>query len=116
MLLEGMAVWGRRAYYPGPAGRALYHHRAREALINQQLLPLTTSLAADCRTTTRVNIYNQWASFSEYLLTTYGREKFDAGYRDSTGQPAGSANYQGVYGKSLAYLEGEWVLWLAHQE
>lgn len=112
ILLEGMAVWGSRAYFRAADGRPLYHHRVRQALLEGTLLPLTTSLEADCRTTTRNNIYNQWASFVEYLLLTYGRERLDAVYRDSTGRPAGSANYQGVYGKPLAQLEAEWLAWL----
>ena len=54
-------------------------------------------------------MYDQWASFVEFLLTTYSRERFDALYRDSRGQDAGSANYKGVYDKTLAQLEAEWV-------
>jgi hypothetical protein len=115
ILLEGMAVWGSRAYFRDEQGRFLYQERAKQALREGRLLPLTTSLEADCRTTTRNNIYNEWGSFVEYLLSTYGREKLDAVYRDSTGRPAGSANYLGVYGKRLADLESEWVDWLFKQ-
>jgi hypothetical protein len=115
ILLEGMAVWGSQDYFRAADGWPLYHHRSKEALLNGALLPLTTSLEADCRTTTRNNIYNQWASFVEYLLATYGRDRLDAVYRDSTGRAAGSANYQGVYGKPLAALEAEWVAWLSNQ-
>jgi hypothetical protein len=115
ILLEGMAVWGSRAYFRDEQGRYLYQERAKQALREGRLLPLTTSLEADCRTTTRNDMYNQWASFVDYLLTTYGREKLDAVYRDSTGRPAGSANYLGVYGKRLADLESEWVDWLFKQ-
>ncbi|NJM06175.1 DUF2268 domain-containing protein [Candidatus Gracilibacteria bacterium] len=115
ILLEGMAVWGSRAYFRDEQGRYLYQERAKQALREGRLLPLTTSLEADCRTTTRNDIYNEWASFVEYLLTTYGREKLDAVYRDSTGRPAGSANYLAVYGKRLADLESEWVDWLWKQ-
>lgn len=113
ILLEGMAVWGSSPYYRTADGQPLYHVLAKQALHEGTLLPLTTSLEADCRTTTRVNIYNEWGSFVEYLLVTYGREKLDAVYRDSTGRPAGSANYQAVYGKPLAELEAEWIAWLA---
>ncbi|NOK62574.1 MAG: hypothetical protein GFH27_549333n62 [Chloroflexi bacterium AL-W] len=112
ILLEGMAVWASSAYFVDAEGRPLYHVRARQALVDGNLLPLATDLVADCRTTTRVNIYDQWGSFVEYLITVYGREQFDAVYRDSTGRAAGSANYQGVYDKSLAQLEAEWIEWL----
>ena len=112
ILLEGMATWGSRAYFREPDGRFSYQVRVEEALRDGTLLPLTTSLERDCRTTTRVNIYNEWASFVEFLLARYERPKFDAVYRESSGRAAGSANYRGVYGKPLAELEREWRAWL----
>jgi len=115
ILLEGMAVWGTGAYFPGQSGRPLYHERAKQAQAEGRLLPLTTSLEADCRTTTRNDIYNQWASFVEYLSLTYGREKLDAAYRSSTGRPAGSARWQQVYGAPLTALERDWAAWLSEQ-
>lgn len=115
IFLEGMAVWGTAAYFQTEAGEPLYRQRVREALRAGQLLPLTTSLEADCRTTTRNNIYNQWASFIEYLTLSYGREKLDAAYRSSSGRPAGSADYRRVYGKPLAELEREWRAWVETQ-
>jgi hypothetical protein len=115
ILLEGMAVWGTAASFPTEAGEPSYRARVREALAAGAILPLTTSLQADCRTTTRNSVYQQWASFVEYLVLTYGRERLDAAYRSSTGRPAGSADYGGVYGKSLAELEREWLAWAATQ-
>lgn len=112
ILLEGMAVWGSSPYYQDANGQPRYHAFAKQAMHEGILLPLTTSLDADCRTSTRNFIYDQWASFVEYLLITYGRERLDAVYADSTGRPAGSANYLGVYGKSLEQLESDWVAWL----
>jgi hypothetical protein len=112
ILLEGMATWGSRNYFREPDGSYSYRARVMEALRTNTLLPLTTSLDRDCRTTTRNNIYNQWASFVEFLLAEYGREKLNAVYKDSTGREAGSANYRGIYGKSLEALEREWVDWL----
>lgn len=115
ILLEGMAVWGTAAYFQSENGEPQYRVRVREALQRGELLPLTTSLEADCRTTTRVDIYNQWASFVEYLSVTYGRERLDATYRSSTGRPAGSSDYRRVYGKPLAELEREWLEWVRTQ-
>jgi hypothetical protein len=115
ILLEGMAVWGTAIYFLTETGEPQYRERVREALQADQILPLTTSLEADCRTSTRNNIYNQWASFVEYLITGYGREQFDALYRSSTGRPAGTANYRRVYGKSFAELEREWLAWARTQ-
>jgi hypothetical protein len=113
ILLEGMAMWGSHPYMLDETEQARYHTRVQEAYEAGALLPLTTDLSADCRTTTRNNIYNQWASFTEYLLLTYGREQFDAVYRNSTGRPPGSAAYQAIYGKTLSKLEAEWLAWVA---
>lgn len=115
ILLEGMATWGSSPYFEDSAGQPRYRVAVRQALAEGGLLPLTTDLEADCRTTTRDVIYDEWASFVEYLLGTYGRERLDAAYRASTGRAAGSANYRGVYGKSLAELEAEWIAWLERQ-
>lgn len=115
ILLEGMAVWASGPYYRTADGEPYYRPQVRQKLRDGTMLPLTTSLSADCRTSTRVSIYDQWASFSEYLLVRYGREPFDMLYRASSGRPAGSANYQGVYGKTLAELEAEWIAWLQQE-
>jgi len=115
ILLEGMAVWGTASYFRAASGEPLYRERVRAGHKAGTLLPLTTSLEADCRTTTRNDIYNQWASFVEYLAATYGREQLNAAYRSSSGRPAGSSNYRRVYGKGLAELEREWRAWVATQ-
>jgi hypothetical protein len=115
ILLEGMATWGTASYFLTPEGEPIYRERVREALEAGAILPLTTSLEADCRTGTRNNIYNQWASFVEYLVAAYGRERLDAAYRSSSGRPAGSADYRGVYGKPLSALEREWLAWARTQ-
>ncbi|MFN3374091.1 MAG: hypothetical protein ACK44M_11040 [Chloroflexus sp.] len=56
-------------------------------------------------------LYYQWASFVEYLLTTYGRDAFEQLYRTGAGTP-GSADYRGVYGTDITTLEVEWRAWL----
>ncbi len=113
ILLEGMAEWASSPYNLEADGQPYYHAEVQQAFEKGALLPLTTSLEADCRTTTRNTLYEQWASFAEYLLVTYGRDSFDAVYRSNTGRPAGAASYEAVYGKSLAALEAEWQAWLA---
>ena len=115
ILLEGMATWGTASYFRTAAGEPQYRAKVRAALRAGELLPLTTSLEQDCRTTTRNVIYDQWASFVEYLAATYGRDRLDAAYRSSSGRPAGSSNYLVVYGKPLAQLEREWRDWAAGQ-
>ncbi|MFQ3681959.1 MAG: hypothetical protein SNJ51_06825, partial [Roseiflexus sp.] len=56
-------------------------------------------------------LYYQWASFVEFLIDQYGRERLDALYVTGNGAP-GSADYRSIYGKDLAALEQEWVEWL----
>lgn len=112
IMLEGQAVWASSPYFLAEDGTPYYHLAVVEALQNGALLPLTTSLTADCRTTTRNAIYEQWASFTEYLLLMYGRDRYDAVYRTGRGRAAGSSNYEGVYGKPLSVLESEWIDWL----
>jgi hypothetical protein len=108
ILLEGMAVWASDDYRRDEAGQPLWKREVAEAAAAGALLPLVTSLVADCRTTTRVSIYAQWASFVDYLRRAYGAEKLDALYADSTGRAPGAANYRRIYGKRLAALESEW--------
>ncbi len=54
------------------------------------------------------NAYELWASFVSYLVKFYGIEHFDAVYASGRGRGVGSADYQGVYGKSLQDLADEW--------
>ncbi len=115
ILLEGMAVWGSSSHFLAVDGRPQYQHNVQQALREGALLPLATDLVADCRTTTRNYIYDEWGSFVEFLLQRSGRERFDTLYRSGTGRAAGSADYQGVYGKSLDELQAEWLAWLREQ-
>jgi hypothetical protein len=116
ILLEGMAVWLSRAYFSDANGQPHYRRQVAQALAEDALLPLTTSLEADCRTTTRNYIYDEWASFVEYLVERYGREHLDAAYRAGRGRAAGTADYKAVYGISFARLEAGWRDWLKRQK
>lgn len=113
ILLEGQATWASGDYALGANGRPVWASQAAQALAEGRLLPLTADLEADCRTATRNTAYTGWASFVEFLITTYGRERFDAVYRSGRGRDPGSADYAGVYGKDLAALDQEWRAWLA---
>ncbi|NTU79756.1 MAG: hypothetical protein HGA45_10205 [Chloroflexales bacterium] len=115
ILLEGMAAWGTADYFRTVDGEPQYRANVRAAQRAGELLPLTTSLERDCRTTTRSVIYDQWASFVEYLVVTYGRDRLDAAYRSSSGRPAGSSDYRAVYGKPLSQVEREWRVWVVGQ-
>jgi hypothetical protein len=108
ILLEGLATWGAGTYWLGDQGS--FRAYARRYGHNDTLLPLQTSYVG--RSVGEMNqLYYQWASFVEFLLETYGRERFDALYT-SGAQAPGSADYVGVYGKDLPTLEREWLEWL----
>jgi hypothetical protein len=108
ILSEGAATWGAGEYWLGP--HSDFRSMVREQRANGLFYPLAThynglGIAA-------MNaLYYQWASFVDFLITTYGREKFDRLYVSGHGAP-GSADYAGVYGKGLDELEREWVAWL----
>ncbi len=108
ILLEGLATWGAGSYWLGehPDFAAF----VRQYKNNGALLPLATSYVG--RPISDMNqLYYQWGSFVAFLIEIYGREVFDALYVTGNRAP-GSADYTGVYGKSLADLEQEWRAWL----
>jgi len=115
ILLEGQATWASADYALDPQGRPSWQGAAERALAEGKLLPLDVSLEADCRTLTRNSAYTGWASFVAFLMRD-GRERFDALYRSGRGHRPGSADYTGVYGKSLHDLDLEWRAWLAEQQ
>jgi S-adenosylmethionine/arginine decarboxylase-like enzyme len=108
ILLEGVATWGAGQYWLGnyDSFRAMVQPYKQ----NGTLLPLAMSYVGQGINVMN-QLYYQWASFVEFLIETYGRERFDALYISGSGSP-GSADYRGVYGKDLGTLEAEWQLWL----
>jgi hypothetical protein len=113
ILLEGQATWASADYSRSADGRPTWASAAEQALAVGQLLPLATDLERDCRRTTRNAAYTGWASFVDFLIDTYGHERFDRLYRSGNGRDTGSADYAEVYGKSLDVLDQEWRAWLA---
>ena len=108
ILLEGVATWGAGKYWLG--GQPDFRSYVRAQRRAGTLLPLATNyngLGVAAMNT----LYYQWASFVEFLVQTYGREKFDQLYVSGASDP-GSSNYAGVYGKPLDVLEQEWLAWL----
>ncbi len=106
ILAEGLATWGAGRYWlgghPDFAAFVRHHYPSEDVL-----LPLATSYVG--RPTSDMNkLYYEWASFVEYLLQTYGRNKFDRVYVSGSNDP-GSADYAGVYGNDLPTLEQEWL-------
>ncbi|GAB4202265.1 MAG: hypothetical protein OHK0022_25290 [Roseiflexaceae bacterium] len=108
ILAEGVATWGAGSYWLG--GQPDFRAFVRAQRAAGQFYPLATHYQG--RSIAAMNaLYYQWASFVDFLIATYGRERFDQLYVSGNSAP-GSANYQGIYGKPLDALEREWIDWL----
>ena len=110
ILAEGAATWGAGKYWLGdtPDFRTYVRNQRRSGVF----YPLATDyngLGIGAMNA----LYYQWASFVEYLVGAYGREKFDAVYVLG-GSGIGTADYAAVYGKGLDALEGEWQTWIGN--
>ncbi|MBX0326781.1 hypothetical protein K2Z83_03680 [Oscillochloris sp. ZM17-4] len=111
ILLEGVATWGAGDYWLG--GEPSFAAFVRPWVAAGNALPLATSYVG--RPINDMNtLYYEWASFVEFLIKVYGRDRFDALYVSGHSDP-GSADYLGVYGKSLDQLEAEWRDWVLSQ-
>jgi hypothetical protein len=107
ILLEGMATWITGDLWLARYGAPHWRGRARqleEAGVPLRLLG-ATRYGSD-------NAYELWASFVDFLVSNYGFEKLDMLYRSSAGRAPGSADYQGVLGKSLDELADDWRAWV----
>lgn len=108
ILSEGTATWGAGEYWLGGAGS--FREFVRPWLESGAAIPLSESYVG--RPLADMNqLYYQWASFVEYLVETYGRERFDQLYVTGQGYPA-SSDYLGVYQKRFDELEVEWKAWV----
>jgi hypothetical protein len=108
ILSEGVATWAAGRYWL--SGHPDFRSYVREQRRAGASFPLATHYAG-LGTAAMNTLYYQWASFVEFLIDTYGRERFDQLYISGAGDP-GSADYAGVYGKGLPELEREWERWL----
>lgn len=108
ILHEGLATWVVGERWFAKYGATSWRDRARQ--IKAEGLPrqLLTAEAA-CGSN---NAYELWASFTDFLIQRYGWETFDALYRSGRGRAPGSSDYEGVLGKSLNDLAGEWRAWV----
>ncbi|MGB9752163.1 hypothetical protein [Roseiflexus castenholzii] len=108
MLSEGLATWAAGKYWLG--GRPDFRSYVQMQRANGIFYPLATPYAG--RGVAVMNaLYYQWASFVEFLIDQYRRERLDALYVTGSSAP-GSADYQAIYGKDLITLEQEWIVWL----
>jgi len=108
ILSEGAATWAAGKYWLG--GQPDFRSYVRDQRTSGLFYPLATNyngLGIGAMNA----LYYQWASFVDFLITTYGREKFDQVYITGQSSP-GSSDYARVYGKGLDALEQEWQAWL----
>jgi hypothetical protein len=110
ILSEGLATWGAGKYWLGRESdfRGFVQHNYAA-----QLLPLGTHYR-DIGTIDAMNrLYYQWASFVDFLISSRGRETFDALYRSGHGMQPNTADYSGVLGADLGGVEQQWKEWLS---
>jgi hypothetical protein len=105
ILAEGVATWGAGEYWLG--GQPDFRGYVYSVGIQYPLAQTYAGLGVNAQNA----MYYQWASFVEFLISTYGRESFDRIYMAGKGAP-GSADYQGVYGKDISVLDQEWQAWV----
>ena len=108
ILSEGMATYGAGKYWLG--GQPSFQAFVRAQRAAGVHFPLATHYAG-LGIAAMNALYYEWASFVEFLIKVYGRERFDQLYVTGSNAP-GSADYAGTYGKSLADLEREWITWV----
>ncbi|MBC8160631.1 MAG: hypothetical protein H7Z42_05360 [Roseiflexaceae bacterium] len=107
ILHEGLATWITGGRWLAMVGASTWQERGQQ--LRDAGVPLRLATAEQYGAN---NAYELWASFVHYLLRFYGWEKFDTLYASGRSRYPGSADYQGVYGKSLNELADEWRAWL----
>jgi hypothetical protein len=112
VLLEGLATWISGTYWLDMYGSSSWQEHAHMLMQNGYDCNLDRGgdnlASAAYRYSDPDVAYELWAGFVDYLITTYGWDSFHALYASGTGRAPGSANYQGVYGKSFGELANEW--------
>lgn len=108
ILHEGLATWLTDAEWLAPTGSSSWRERGRTLRNAGRLRPIRADLGGAAAN----DVYEGWASFIDYLITTYGWAAFDDLYCSGTGRYPGSANYQLVYGAGLNDLVSDWHAWL----
>lgn len=116
ILLEGWAMVASDQFARTPDGsEPRWRSRLREVVARNELQPLQVNLNRDCRTTTRNSIYDQWASFVDFLEQRYGNDALARVYSKGKGRTPGTADYAGIFNKSFNDLEAEWRVWVVSQ-
>jgi hypothetical protein len=107
ILHEGLATWIASIRWLDQCGASSWKGHARQ--LRDAGIPLRLLTAERSGPD---NAYELWASFVEYLVRQYGWKKFDALYASGRGRAPGSADYEGVLGKSLDELADDWRAWI----
>lgn len=114
-LSEGFANWAVLPYWSAWQGFASFEDATRAYLADGRFVPVDNP-PADCTIVSRDVIYNERASFTGYLLDTYGQARFLAGsptrVRVAHSTLGQIADYEAIYGKSFARLLAEWLTWV----
>jgi hypothetical protein len=108
ILHEGLATWLAGDEWLNPTGSGSWRERGRALAAAGRLRPIRADLGGAAAN----DVYEGWASFVEYLITTYGWAAFDDLYCSGDGRYPGSANYQLVYAAGLNDLVADWHAWL----
>jgi hypothetical protein len=103
VLLEGLATWIAGEYWLTLFDETSFHSRAR-TLYQAGYRGNLASLGYGSSDVA----YEMWAGFVDYLTRTYGWDKFNLLYANGRGRAPGSANYEGIYGKSFQELAAEY--------
>lgn len=122
---EGLATWAAGKYWYAWQGDSSFDALVRSYLEDSIYMPLYAnfdlSLAysgGDC-TEKRDILYTEWASFIDFLLSTYGIDRLQTLLRSSPPEEIEGDNgtviiwrppdFESVYGRSLNQLEAAWL-------
>jgi hypothetical protein len=126
-LAEGLATWVSADYWNVWQGMPSLDERVRSYLENATYLPLYENYdlqsvygdlgqagTEDCLARRDI-LYTEWATFIDYLVEQYGRDKLHALFASPTVEEREGMiivtppDFQGVYGSSLNQLEAAWL-------
>jgi len=102
VLSEGFATWGAGDYWLGDTDTFRSFVQQHYA---GQMLPLWSHYRDDAPPASMNQLYYQWASLIEWIMTTRGRDTFDRLYATSRTQQPGSAGYVEVLGAPCQAIE-----------
>lgn len=117
ILNEGLANWAIPAYWRDWQAAPSFDAFVIESIADGRFVPLTETVERNLATPTpgedcfdtRDQIYNEWASFVDYLLREYGWRAVERFWQQGNGRMRDDYDYRIGFGKPLAELEREWL-------